>query len=180
MTWWGTSSCACRTGASCTLLSLTTTPAAPALACLADKKTIHGGVLRFWKLKSAEEGATEGDKARELWVLRLAHNSMGNKLLGAIRLLDSEAVLDQALGGVTFRKDHCPKGSLQRQLEGLITNSKGGKPGDKDAPNDLGGARIRLPSPRSAYKGKKWEGISALWFWLRKSFLAIPVCDYPI
>ena len=90
---------------------------------------IRAGVLRFYFMREGDEESEEGDKSKDMWVLRLAPNSSGTKLQSAIAMLDSLDVLDCI--SLELQQDRAPKGGIQRSLENALEKVMGNRQGGR-------------------------------------------------
>ena len=94
-----------------------------ALETLANMQLIRSGVLRFYLMRKGDENE-EGDKAKEMWVIRLAPNSARTKIDSAVTMLDSLDVLHCI--SMEVQQDRAPKGGIQRGLESALKKVLGG------------------------------------------------------
>lgn len=82
---------------------------------------IRQGVLRFYKIREGEEETEENqgsEKTMQMWMVKYAPNSQGNKLQSAVTLLGSRDLLDAI--GMHMEQDRAPKGGLQRGIESAL------------------------------------------------------------
>ena len=74
-------------------------------------------LLRSYQILDIDEA--DEDRA-QMWIIRFDKTPTGVAPRQALYYLDSMDILDKTLHGVELRKDRAPRGSLVRQLEGVV------------------------------------------------------------
>ncbi len=103
-------------------------PALPLVRYIAAADTV-AVIQRFWRLRARgtksrdeveDEDEDDDSHDNELWILRFAHNTVGQQTHAALMLLDGHDMVDKAQVATAIRGDRAPKGGLQRQIEALL------------------------------------------------------------